>query len=553
MGGTLISGRLGKQYQVFLRNRFSSESGNGGRGDLCAYFFLRATQLLRSDGSMGLIGTKTIGEGDTKTIGLAEIIRRSFQIYCAQTNIPWPGAAGVSVSLVWIYRGHWQSSFNLNGSPVSSISPSLNSISQTGTQPKPLSSNIGLACEGVRTIGMGFVIELDEAQQLLADDKKNEHVVLPFVDGRDINSNPTQETSRYCICFYDWSEERAKEYEQPWRLIEDRVKPERQRLKGDGSFQLRSPMPQRYWQFGDARMAFRRRSVNLKKILVVVQTSKYVAASFQKNDRVLSQSLVMMASDDYGLFGVINSAIHSSWIQMTCSNMGATQRYIVTDGFNTYPFPDSTLELQEIGQAFNESRTRAMSEHSFGLTDVYNALHDPGCSLEELVALRTLQLELDRAVARAYGWDDLDFEHGFHEIPYLPKNDRVRFTISETARVEVLRRMSELNRQRYEEEVTQGLHGGTGARTPCRAVRAAPAQPSLDFETRGAVTANGVTPSTAILDFLRTHDDWLAKADLLAATGVTDGQWNAAITDLIFSGKVERQGERRGARYRLIE
>jgi hypothetical protein len=52
---------------------------------------------------------------------------------------------------------------------------------------------------------------------------------------------------------------------------------------------------------------------------------------------------------------------------------------------------------------------------------------------------------------------------------------------------------------------------------------------------------------------LKAHPGWHAKADVLAATGITDGQWNVAITDLISRGRVERQGERRGTRYRLIE
>ena len=56
--------------------------------------------------------------------------------------------------------------------------------------------------------------------------------------------------------------------------------------------------------------------------------------------------------------------------------------------------------------------------------------------------------------------------------------------------------------------------------------------------------------AVVILGFLSAHDGWHAKADVLAATSITDGQWNAAIADLIAVGRVERQGERRGARYR---
>ena len=56
-------------------------------------------------------------------------------------------------------------------------------------------------------------------------------------------------------------------------------------------------------------------------------------------------------------------------------------------------------------------------------------------------------------MARAYGWDDLDLGHGFHET-----KQGVRYTISEEARREVLGRLLKLNHERYAEEVAMGLH-----------------------------------------------------------------------------------------------
>lgn len=67
--------------------------------------------------------------------------------------------------------------------------------------------------------------------------------------------------------------------------------------------------------------------------------------------------------------------------------------------------------------------------------------------------LRDMHAKLDVAVAAAYGWDDLDLNHGFHET-----KQGIRFTISEEARREVLQRLLKLNHECYEEEVAQGLH-----------------------------------------------------------------------------------------------
>lgn len=57
------------------------------------------------------------------------------------------------------------------------------------------------------------------------------------------------------------------------------------------------------------------------------------------------------------------------------------------------------------------------------------------------------------AVAAAYGWSDLDLGHGFHAT-----KQGIRYTLSESARREVLDRLLALNHQRYAEELAAGLH-----------------------------------------------------------------------------------------------
>jgi hypothetical protein len=98
-----------------------------------------------------------------------------------------------------------------------------------------------------------------------------------------------------------------------------------------------------------------------------------------------------------------------------------------------------------------------------GLTKTYNHFHDPDDSADDIVRLRELHVEMDRAVAAAYGWEDLDLGHGFHETA-----QGVRFTISEPARREVLTRLLELNHKRYAEEVRQGLHEKKGKKAATR-------------------------------------------------------------------------------------
>jgi DNA-binding transcriptional regulator PaaX len=50
---------------------------------------------------------------------------------------------------------------------------------------------------------------------------------------------------------------------------------------------------------------------------------------------------------------------------------------------------------------------------------------------------------------------------------------------------------------------------------------------------------------------MRSQLIWHSKSEILAATGVAEDQWNTAIRELIARGDIERQGEKRGARYRI--
>jgi hypothetical protein len=64
---------------------------------------------------------------------------------------------------------------------------------------------------------------------------------------------------------------------------------------------------------------------------------------------------------------------------------------------------------------------------------------------------------------------------------------------------------------------------------------------------------HGATASDAeeaILGYLQANPGWHGKSAVLEAAAIDAGSWNAAIKVLLEQGKVERQGEKKGARYR---
>lgn len=96
--------------------------------------------------------------------------------------------------------------------------------------------------------------------------------------------------------------------------------------------------------------------------------------------------------------------------------------------------------------------------------------NDPSEAAADIARLRQLHVEMDHAVAAAYGWSDLDLGHGFHTTA-----QGVRYTISEPARRQVLGQLLELNHARY------------AAPIQCASAQLAVADPGFQPAERSAV------------------------------------------------------------------
>lgn len=87
-------------------------------------------------------------------------------------------------------------------------------------------------------------------------------------------------------------------------------------------------------------------------------------------------------------------------------------RYAASDCFETFPFPHpdprtKVPALEGIGRRLYDARAAYLVQTQPGLTQTYNRLKDSDCKDPEIVHLRELHLEMDRAALVAYGWADL--------------------------------------------------------------------------------------------------------------------------------------------------
>ena len=110
MGGSKITGSFGDNYRAYLVENISAKKGNA---DLVAYFFLRAGQLTARKGTIGLLSTKTISQGDTREVGLDQLVN-VHDLYVVFDKVRWPGQAAVIVSQLHLYKGTWNGLRSIN-------------------------------------------------------------------------------------------------------------------------------------------------------------------------------------------------------------------------------------------------------------------------------------------------------------------------------------------------------------------------------------------------------------------------------------------------------
>ncbi|PJI54632.1 hypothetical protein CTI14_13105 [Methylobacterium radiotolerans] len=194
-----------------------------------------------------------------------------------------------------------------------------------------------------------------------------------------------------------------------------------------------------------------------------------------------------------------------------------------------------------------------MVARGIGATEAYNLINNSEVQSSEVEQIRSIIASIDEEIATLYGWEDLDLGHGHHEVTYLPENDRTRYTVSEKARLEILRRLAKLNQERYEEEQAaqqspSKLKPKT-AKSPRAIAKAAP--PASLFDPHPAAGLVPEKTKQAVLEVLRRGNRWFKKAEVLRESGVSEGEWNLVIAELVADGTVERRGERRGTEYML--
>jgi hypothetical protein len=467
LGGQKLTGAMGQAYREYLVDY--PAMGKRGSADFVAYFELRAHQLVNEDGQTGLIATNTLAQGDSREVGLDQIVDRGARIRRAIKSERWPSkSAMLEYCAVWTSNvGVLEDAAYVLGDAVvpNGISTALNPATREASWVESLKCNDGVSFIGSYVLGMGFTLSEREARAWIDEDARYAEVLFPYLNGQDVNQHPEHLTDRWIIDFQGRSLKEAENFGKAMAKVIRDVKPEREKSNDKSRREI-------WWRFTRPAPEMRKAIAALDRCMVITRHTHVVMPAMVSTAQVFSDATVVIASDAPALLAVLSSAPHYWWSIDCGSTMKGDLRYTPTDVFETLVRPQMGAHLNVLGQRLDVYRRNLMISRSVGLTAIYNLVHNPDCHEESIVELRGIHAEIDKATVQAYGWSDLldstgrtppvdpthetyPLDHGFHET-----DQGTRYTIGLLARTEIIDRLRQLNHQAYADEVHLGLHKG---------------------------------------------------------------------------------------------
>jgi len=442
--------------------------GAHGNADYVAHFFRRAWGLIRNGGAFGLIATNTIGQGDTRESGLLPILRDHGRIFAATRRLSWPGEAAVVVSVVHMAKNINVRSPLLDGRQVRRISAFLME-GDVDESPKPLKANADKAFQGSIVLGMGFTFDDDgagdgvgqptslaEMRRLIKDNPKNKGRIFPYIGGEEVNGHPEQKPNRFVIDFGDAALDAVRrDYRELLSIAQRKVKPER-----DGN--KRAFRRDRWWQFAERQPALYAAVSKVPRVLAISRVTPQHSIAALPSGMVFAESLVVFPFPTMAPFAVLQSRVHEYWARSFSSTLEERLRYSPSDCFESFPFPldfQANPQLESAGENYNKHRARLMVATELGLTKTYNRFHNPKDKAADIAELRRLHDEMDSAVLRAYGWDDLTKRAKPEFLTEETEDDpkyQGRLFWPASFRAEVLARLLTLNAERHAAEQALG-------------------------------------------------------------------------------------------------
>ena len=353
--------------------------GQRGSADRSPTSSCGASRLLSGARNLGLIATNTIAQGDTREVGLDQMVDGGFTITRAIQSRSWPAAsANLEYAAVW----------GTVGSVSAERADALATMRRSGGS-RPCSSLRGRVegnpmrlgrerrhrVPGLHTCwGWASFLSPTRPRRGSRRTPRNAEVLFPYLNGEDLNSRPDCSASRWVIDFNDRCRDEAVAVTRcPCARVQRTVKPER-REESNRQVASRASGGNSPRQ----RPALRTAIADLDEVLVIAQVSKTRHAVRVPTGQVFSSQVGRVRDRLVRRSGrAVVEPSSAVGDQVRLDDAEPTCSYTPSDVFETFPRPAATDWLERIGRTLDAERREIMLRRELGLTKLYNLVNDP--------------------------------------------------------------------------------------------------------------------------------------------------------------------------------
>lgn len=429
MGAKDMRRQLGDGYVDAL---WALNEGRFRSADMVTLWWRRAADILTRPGSslrrFGFIITNSI----TQTFSRRAVEHHlsgspPMRLTFAVPDHPWTrgeGAADVRIAMTVAERGTSSGTARLvtvegrnadgglrYGERRGTLDAAL-TLEGTGAAPQLLAANAGLCSPGVKLHGAGFIVTPEQAAALDAEsDPSVVSPIRPYRNGRDLAGRFRDVK---VIDLFGWEEGEARRRAPGvYDHLLKAVRPDRMRNK-------RAAYREAWWVFGEPRSALRPALEGLDRYIATPETAKHRWFTFLDAGVTPDNMVIVVASRDAAILGVLSSRTHTVWAAARGGRMGVGNDLRYTKGpcFDAFPFPPfgpDTAAVGALAEELIQLRERVMARGRT-MTDIYNArarLHDGRPldvrELEDnrsglIAVIDDLHRRIDDQTAAAYGW-----------------------------------------------------------------------------------------------------------------------------------------------------
>lgn len=357
LGARLQSADQKKDMEIALKNL----KGSNNLDYISCWFYKGAQFIQNSKATYAFVSTNSICQGEQVILIWPSIFNLSLEIFFAHTSFKWTNnasaVAGVTCVIIGICSVNTKDKYIYNNNlaqKVSLINAYLTTGSNTIVEPKrkSISGFPTLSFGNMANDGGALLMDKYERDQLLNEYPQSKILIRKLLGALEF----IRSVDKFCL----WIDDEHKELAYSIEPIKNRID-KCERIRAESDREATNKLASIPYKFAEIRHKDTD-SVIIPR--VSSELREYIPMDKLTNDVIISDSAFALYDAEMWLLGILTSKMHMVWVRAVGGSLETRIRYSATLCYNTFPFPEISINKRKIIDALAEEVLLTRENHS---------------------------------------------------------------------------------------------------------------------------------------------------------------------------------------------